>query len=93
LSDLPDDDSDSLILGYLLNEDDIVPIDFVCVKCNHSFEKHSEGICNTGVFRKCECKHFVLNQNQLKQAKYELQTIEDILLQNYEQAKKLESRH
>jgi len=84
---------DSLILGYLIQEEDIEPIDFLCVKCNHSFEKHSEGICNTGVFRKCECKHFVLNQNQLKQAKYELQTIEDILLQNYEQAKKLESRH
>ena len=42
MSDLPDDDSDSLILGYLLNEDDIVPIDFVCVKCNHSFQKHPD---------------------------------------------------
>ena len=81
--------SEEYILGYLLDEEDIEAIDFMCKKCGHSSDEHEKVRCTHGMFRKCECKHFVLDQEQLNDAKRELQTIEDILFENYKEAKRL----
>ena len=77
------------LLGYLLDEDDIEPIDFNCEECGHSSDEHEKGKCEHGVFRKCECKHFVIDDEQVEEAKKELQKIEDKLFKNYKQAKRL----
>jgi len=76
-------------LGVLIDEDDIEAIDFVCNTCGHSFDDHEKVKCSHGVFRKCECKHFVLIEEQVKDAREELMQIEDILFEHYKKARRL----
>lgn len=98
ISEMIDDDEEDenleeQLLGGALYLSDVEPIDFICSKCRHSSDKHLKGNCDNGVFRKCDCRMFNLDQSQLDQAKKELQIIEDRLLKNFDQVKKLVNMH
>ena len=84
-----DHDEGTYLLNDLVAEDDIEPIVFNCKTCNHSSDNHNDEKCNYGIFRKCDCKHFVMNDVQVKKGKSELLTIESILFKNYIEAKRL----
>lgn len=82
-------DSESMLIGNLFDEEDIEPINFICKDCGHSYDEHKNIKCDHGVFRKCECSHFILNNEQVEQAKKELMQIEGRLLENYKEALRL----
>lgn len=83
--------SDGYILGSLLDEDYIESIDFCCKKCGHSSEDHDnmKSKCEHGMFRKCDCRHFELDFEEIDEAKQELMKIEDLLFEGYDNAKRL----
>lgn len=82
---------DGLILGSIIDLEDIIPIDFCCKKCGHSSDDHEDdkATCEHGLVRKCECRHFELDFDDIDQVKSELMKIEDKLLEYYKDAKRL----
>lgn len=81
------------ILHNWLSENDIEAIDFICKQCSHSFEEHDNKGCNKGVISKCDCNHFVLDENQVQNVKNELNEIGELMLANYKKAKELSDNH
>ena len=84
-----DQDESVYLLNDLVAEEDIEPIVFNCKTCKHSSDDHNDEKCTYGIFRKCDCKHFVLDNEQVEKGKSELLTIESILFKNYREAKRL----
>lgn len=81
--------TDGYILGSLIDEEMIDAIDFCCRKCGHSSDDHENKKCDHGTFRKCDCRHFEMDFDEVDNAKKELMRIEDLLFENYKEAKRV----
>jgi len=74
----------------LILEEEAEPVDWKCSNCGHSYKKHKDGNCSKGIFNKCKCSKFKMDQKQLDEVKKKLKEIEDTLFENLEEAKVLE---
>lgn len=78
-----------MVLGSVLEEAE--PIDFKCMKCSHSFSKHNRNGCDNGVFNKCGCRKFELNEGQIVDAEKDISELRSILFEHLEAARELQS--
>lgn len=67
----------------------VEPIDWECKRCGHSWKKHRNGLCNKGIFSKCGCNQFILDQEQIKEAEKEIKELEEKLFEDYREMEEL----
>lgn len=74
----------------LFLEEDHDPIDWECKNCGHSWKKHRFGKCTKGLFSKCDCDNFEINNEQVEKVQKKLKDIEAKLFEDYSSANKLQ---